>query len=188
MLSEINLLPQKDQRSIWFAIVLTIVLAIGLIGGGLLYYQYLTLAKQRDAKQAESAKIAEQIEIETQKLQEASAKSDIERYLSMIHAVKQWPVQTANILDELTAALPASGFFNTFAYQDTGAILLSAQFNGLDDTAQYLHQLTYEDWVQSVTIHSIAREEEGNAALYRADFNIQLKRDRFLRMKGDGTG
>lgn len=185
MLSEINLLPEKEKRSILFVVLLTIILAVGVIGGLLLSFHYQFLVKQKSIKQSEINVIAKQIDLETQKLQEVSAKFNVSHYQSIVKTVRQLPLQTVAILDDTAAVLPVSGFFNTYAYLDTGVISLSVQFSSLNDTANYLHQLTYADWVKQAEIRSITRKEENGVFLYQAVFHIDLDRAAFLHSEGE---
>lgn len=187
MLSEINLLPQKERRSVLFVILLTIILAVGVIGGTLLSFHYQSLARQKSMKEAEIATITKEIEIATIQLQEASSKLNVLHFQSIVKTVRQLPLQTVAILDDMTAVLPVSGFFNTYAYLDTGVISLSVQFSNLNDTAHYLHQLTYAEWVKQAEIRSVTKKEENGVLRYQAVFNIDLDRAAFLRSEGDGV-
>ncbi|GAF09277.1 PilN domain-containing protein [Paenibacillus pini] len=168
MLSNINLLPQREKRSIFFVIVLVAILLIGLVGGGVLFLQYQSLLKEQDRKESEMKTITKLIEMETASLLQAATISEVGKYELLVNTLVELPIQTATILDDMTAALPQSGFFKSYNYQDTGTIEVMAEFGSLEDTAQYLHHLSYADWVQKVEIISIARQENGSQGLYEA--------------------
>ncbi|MFD3259833.1 PilN domain-containing protein [Paenibacillus lentus] len=187
MLSEINLLPQKERRSVLFVIVLTIILAVGVIGGTLLSFHYQSLARQKSMKEAEIATIAKEIEIATIQLQEASSKSNVLHYKSIVETVRQLPLRTVAILDDMAAVLPTSGHFYKYEYMDTGEIILTVQFNNLNDVAYYLHELTYADWVKDVEINLVNRVEGNGVSFYRANYNVELDKKAFLLWEGDGV-
>ncbi|KOR87706.1 PilN domain-containing protein [Paenibacillus solani] len=190
MLSEINLLPTREKRSPFFLITLAAILLIGLIGTGLLFMQYQSVSKEKTMKESEEKVIAKLIEEEMQKLLLDSAQTEIKQYEQVVQVVTQLPLQTVKILDEVTTALPKSGYFKSYMYQDTGTISIIADFGSLEDTAQYLHELTYSDWVEKVETSSITKIEENEVqtkALYNGSYTIQLRRDAFTRLKGDGA-
>lgn len=189
MLSDINLLPQREQRSIFFILALAIILSIGLIGGGILFYQYQSLSKEKDAKQSESKIIAEQVDEATAQLLTASFQSMTEQYQEIVNTLVKLPIQTVKVLNDMTAALPKNGYFKSYTYQDTGAISLTATFSSMEETAQYLHQLRVSDWVQYIEISSVTRQNKGTESiLYEANYTVQLKREAFLSAKGaDGN-
>lgn len=185
MLSDINLLPQREQRSIFFILALTIILSIGLIGGGILFYQYHSLSREIDAKQSESKIIAKQIEKATAELLTASLQSMTGQYQEIVNTLVNLPIQTVKILNDMTAALPKNGYFKSYTYQDTGTISLTATFNSMEETAQYLHQLTVSDWVEHIEISSVSKQDnETESILYEANYSVQLKREAFPSAKG----
>ncbi|WP_055106761.1 PilN domain-containing protein [Paenibacillus ihumii] len=188
MLSEINLLPEKEKRSILFVALLTIILAVGVIGGTLLFFHYQSLARQKSMKEAEIATISKEIEIATLELQEASSKLNVLHYKSIVDTVRQLPLRTVAILDDMSAVLPASGYLHKYEYKDTGEIILTVQFNNLNDIAYYLHELTYAEWVKDVEITFVKRVSENSAAfLYHVDYFVKLDQKAFLYGEGDGV-
>ncbi|OPA80252.1 hypothetical protein BVG16_05810 [Paenibacillus selenitireducens] len=187
MLSEINLLPQREQRSIFFVIGITVILAFGLLSTGVLFFQYQSLKTDQDRQQAEAKTVEKMIEIESQKLLQGASTSEVGQYEQIVHTIEQLPVDTIRILDQLSAALPQSGFFTSYSYQDPGTVSVIADFGTSEDAAQYLYHLTYADWVRKIEISSLVKQDSGIKVLYKATYTLELKRDVFAEVKGAGT-
>ncbi|KOP64986.1 hypothetical protein AMS62_06775 [Bacillus sp. FJAT-18019] len=188
MLSEINLLPTREKRSPFFLITLAAILLIGLIGTGLLFMQYQSVSKEKTLKESEEKVITKLIEEETIKLVLSQAQSGIQQYEEIVQTVTRLPLQTVKIIDDLIAALPKSGYISSYMYQDTGAIVISLDFGSLEDTAQYLHELTYADWVEAAEANVIKKYKENETDIqgpYNGTYTIQLRRDVFTKVEGD---
>lgn len=184
MLSEVNLLPQREQKSLFFIIGLIILLAVGLIASALLFATHMTLTLDKTREQSQLNVVQKQIEEQNRLLQQVSEKTDMQQYADIVNAVAALPVQTVGILDEMSAALPKNGLFTSYTYEDSGKISLLGKFGSLEDTVQYVHQLTYSDWVQSIIIGSISKQEDEKFP-YHASYEIELKRQAFTRAEGD---
>ncbi|WP_195572210.1 PilN domain-containing protein [Paenibacillus sp. 1001270B_150601_E10] len=182
MLSDINLLPQREQRSFFFVIAVLILAAIVVLGSScLIVYQYVLKQEQGRVEQ-EAKQLQKQIEVATSKLLLGVSASIMDQYGQIVEAVERLPLNTGLIIDQISSMLPTNGFFKSYSYVEPGVINIVVKFDNSAEAAQYVHHLTYAEWVDKVEISSLVKQErtEASQGEYEGTFLVEVNREAFL--------
>lgn len=191
MLSEINLLPEKEKRDITNIVIILILI---LLFFGVLQFLLTSYEKARN----EVAKLEQnllEVEIEKTKLQqqiEEEMKNDYDDLLETIEMLETFFVPASSILKQLVSLLPERGFFSSYQYTYGTSITFHAYFDVIDEVASYTYELNNVDFIKSVTVESIKAVEilendidfqlYGYLPRYEASFRLELDRERLFEL------
>jgi hypothetical protein len=174
LLTDINLLPQKETRSILFVIILTLLLSFGMLGSTFILLQYQQLVEEVEMKQEQLRTIIKLREMQEAKIYaEESSSNAAQQYEQLLAKVEVLPLPTLTILNEFTAFLPLHGYFNSYTYSDEGSIRLAIEFPTLEEAAGYLHHLTYAEWIDKVEMPTVSKNGKGG---FIAQYQVQLNK------------
>jgi Tfp pilus assembly protein PilN len=159
MLVEINLLPQKEQRSKGFILTLIGTGALFLVLVGFYVWQI-------QSKKADIANLDKQIEM-TQKIAKAEQKNaqtnESAMSVSLLKNAVEWansyPIQTIPVMRHLTGLLPERGFIQSFGYTEAGTVSLTVQFDSARESAYFLNSLNDSEWIDEAVLNSLNPEE-----------------------------
>ncbi|MEH7254090.1 hypothetical protein V7111_18375 [Neobacillus niacini] len=160
MLVEINLLPQKEQRSKGFIFTLIGMGVFFLLVAG--FYGW-----QIQSTKTDIANLDKQIEM-TQKIAEAEQKnvhsSESAMSVSLLKNAVEWansyPIQTIPVMQHLTSLLPERGFIQSFGYTEAGTVSLAVQFDSAREAAYFLNSLNESEWIDEAGLSSLNAEEK----------------------------
>jgi hypothetical protein len=64
---------------------------------------------------------------------------------------------------ELTSLLPERGFIQSFKYEESGTVTLTAQFDTSSEAAYYLDSLNHSKWIEEATLTSLNATTENTS-------------------------
>ncbi|PSL43975.1 hypothetical protein B0H94_10930 [Salsuginibacillus halophilus] len=184
MFVDVNLLPEKVKRDYSLLAVAGIALAgLLLVFGGFTLWESGLEQDQAEVQEA----------LEEEQVQAAALEEDIEeaeeddtaRYEEAVAGVEGRTLPVAEMLDELVSLLPESGYFLQFEFDyELEEVFLSVQFDDIEASASYQHELSEADFIEEAHLHSLdtvdplqEAEATGGARLpryhvfYRLDWN-----------------
>lgn len=168
MLVDINLLPKHERKSFHFTFVILSISLLVLIGMGvwLLHATYkmnqkLTIEQQ---KVDTATRLIEMAQKKKNVQVKPNAAQILQTNIDWIHSNQR---STVKLLDHLVSLLPKRGYFISYEYKDGSTVDLSVQFDTLDETAQYLHDLTESPFIHEATLLEVTtaslEQDENNA-------------------------
>ncbi|WP_088548621.1 PilN domain-containing protein [Paenibacillus aquistagni] len=189
MLSEINLLPQREERSFFFFVSVIVLAAVVLLGSVGLFITHYVLSQEEQRVKQESKQLEKQIEVVSAKLLQGVSASIVDQYAQIVESVEILSLNTGSIIDQLSSLLPANGFFKSYAYVEPGVINIAAKFDNSAEAAQYVHHLTYAEWVVKAEIRSLVKQkgETAGPGQYEGQFLIEVDREAFKLRGADGS-
>ncbi|WP_025027416.1 hypothetical protein [Caldalkalibacillus mannanilyticus] len=185
MLTDINLLPQREKPSTAYMVILWLLIGIALFGSLYTGFQYYQLTKEKEMKKQQlelTIKLREAVQTKVD--EGALSFGSAREYHELILGVEQLSLPSVTMIDELSAALPVKGFFKNYTFQDAGSIRLAVEFPTLEEAAGYLHQLIYMEWVEKAEMPTVIENcgcEKGN---YLAEYDLTLNKASFEARKG----
>lgn len=197
MLVDINLLPQKEEKS-RFLLVLLIVVGF-VLGAGLFSTFYY--AKHLDNKTASvnqeitaTKHLLETAQRQLAGLSESSAVAELENAVQWAEAYR---TKTVPLIQQLTTILPERGFIDDFTYQVPGVVSLTVQFDTNREAAYFLNNLHEADWITEAKLDRLSTkelkdgdEEEADKYLprYIGYYKIQINKAKFEQLLADSQG
>lgn len=167
MLVDINLLPQKEEKSrslLMLYILIVLVLAAGLFS--IFYFSSLTEKKVNTVQQEITAtkQLLEQAKMQLADLSQSPAVNQLE---NAVKWAEQNRAKTVPLLQHLTALLPDRGYIKNFSFQLPQTVKLTVQFDTNREAAYFLNNLNEAEWITEANLESlnIQRLEEDNADL-----------------------
>ncbi|WP_209808055.1 hypothetical protein [Ammoniphilus resinae] len=155
MLVNINLLPQREKKSLSPYILLAIGLLILIIGGCWLYFQGQSLKLELSTAEEQLTMIKKLREVEEQKASLSVSTSSANQLQGIVSWVEEQPVSTVIVLHKLTAALPKYGAFQNYQYAGDSSVTLSVQFDTLFEVSAYLHELEEDPIINEVKLKNV---------------------------------
>jgi Tfp pilus assembly protein PilN len=158
MLVEINLLPEREPKKFAFLIVLSIIVAVILLGGVIYFLQGQSAKNQIKTIDRQVSVVKKLIEKNTNHTETTSASNSASQLENAIKWAKDYPIQTIPVMRKLTSLLPERGFIQSFGYTEDGTVMLSAQFDSSRDAAYFLTNLTNSQWIEDVSLNSLTAQ------------------------------
>ncbi|HJV46788.1 MAG TPA: PilN domain-containing protein [Bacillota bacterium] len=159
MLANINLLPQKERKSVSFIVLLVLPVLILGIGSSWMLKHYYDTKTTIGASKQELATIEKQIQAEQNKAK-GSANSgpaaELEKLDQWLQANRY---STVKIIETFTSYLPERGYFESYQATQGGELNIQVQFDSLDQISAYLNQLKNSSYVQSASLMSVATQK-----------------------------
>ncbi len=160
MLVEINLLPQKEQRSKGYILTLISMGALFVLLAGFYIWQI-------QSTKTDIVNLDKQIEM-TQKIAEAEQKnaqtSESAMSVNLLKNAVEWassyPIQTIPVMRHLTSLLPERGFIQSFGYTEAVTVSLTVQFDSAREAAYFLYSLNESEWIEEASLSSLNTEEK----------------------------
>ncbi|WNB92735.1 PilN domain-containing protein [Bacillus sp. NEB1478] len=196
MLVDINLLPKKEEKS--FQTMLVLIAATALFLGlftwlGLSYYVNTGTLHEKEQLLQQEKKLVE-AKMQNQTTPAISASPLVEK----VKYIRSKNIAAADLLQHLVGLLPERGFFIKYEYKEKSTITIEAQFDTLDETSQYLHELTNSPYLTEASIEkmettNIEEVEEGQDLTafenilprYRGQYKIKFNKDQLTELKGE---
>ena len=165
MLVEINLLPRKKKKEQKPLLWIILVVLLGLILGGLFYWQYMDKKEQLQSLENDILQVNDTIATVEVNLQNANTINSSEQLQQVIDWTETYPIDTVFVLKYLIGLLPERGYFQQFSYNEEGTIQLSIRFDTSREAADYYTELTKSKYISSASLTSItATKMEGQTA------------------------
>jgi hypothetical protein len=185
ILSDINLLPQKERTSLLFIISLIFLMLVALIGATSLFVHHYSLTEKLASHKKELKVVVKQRELEEKRISDGTMVVNAsQRFDQLVKVVDNRILPTMKILDHVSALLPNQGFITNYSYTDPGTISITGEFGTLPDVAAYLHWLTASTAIEKVGMHSVSCDC-GENGLYTAQYSISLSKGAFTPKEGE---
>lgn len=193
MLVEINLLPQKQKKSIFIFLIAGIVFFTFLVLFAIGYFIYDN--KQQSLKNVESElELTVSLrEIEEKKLTESKEVDSFSQLMTKIDWITKQKISLVFLLNHLVSLLPERGYFMNYQASDEGTVTINVQFDTPREAANYLHELNQSPYIAQASLQNLSTQEindEENSdepfrylPRYIANFNIEINRVAILRAK-----
>ncbi len=193
MLVEINLLPQKQKKSIFIFLIAGIVLFTFLVLFAIGYFIYDN--KQQSLKNVESElELTVSLrEIEEKKLTESKEVDSFSQLMTKIDWITKQKISLVFLLNHLVSLLPERGYFMNYQASDEGTVTINVQFDTPREAANYLHELNQSPYIAKASLESLSTQEVNDEEMsderfrylprYIANFNIEINRVAILRAK-----
>jgi Tfp pilus assembly protein PilN len=155
MLVEINLLPEREPRKFALVLILSSMLAIIILVGGVYVWQGQSVKNEitsLDRQITMTKKIANK---ENTNTETAATSSSINQLKNAIDWASNYPIQTIPVMRKLAALLPERGFIQNFGYTEAGTITLSVQFDSAREAAYFLNSLNDSNWIEEASLNSL---------------------------------
>lgn len=202
MLVEINLLPKKEAKKFGLSLILAVFLLLFLMIVTFFYLIKISYTNEIQSinKQLVIARGSTALEQKNSNVNESS--NAVAQLKKSIEWANGYSFKTIPLLKRLTSLLPERGFIQTFAYDETGIIKLSVQFDSEDETAFFLSRLNGCSWIEQANLLKLAaasttdsptssttNENDNTAYLprYLADFELKVNKGAFKAGIGSGT-
>ncbi|OCA91258.1 hypothetical protein A8F94_05200 [Bacillus sp. FJAT-27225] len=188
MLIDINLLPKKKRKSGSLVAVSLIFTVLFFAAGGFLYWQSSSLKIDIAAVDNRLETTKKLQEIEEKKATEVTAADSVAKLEQSVTWAEDYAIPSVPVMKEFTSLLPERGFIQTFAYQETGVVTLSVQFDTTREAAYFLNRLNGSGWVTEATLSSLAATqtvgEQQTAESTTVNVNNEKKKDILPRYQG----
>ncbi len=199
MLVDINLLPQKEKKSLQSQ-VLIIILFILFVGAtswiGIDYYLTSSELAQKETALEQEKKL---VEVQQQQLQgQNKNQTTIVPLMEKIDYVRAKDIEAVALLQHIVALLPERGYFLKYEYKDRSTISIEARFDTLEETSHYLYELTNSKYLTQASIESMettnfeelaAGEDmtqfEGFLPRYHAQYKLKFNHELIKELKGE---
>ncbi|RHW40639.1 hypothetical protein D1B31_10590 [Neobacillus notoginsengisoli] len=159
MLIDINLLPKKERKSSSIILTSAIFAVLFLCVGGFFFWQVSTLKSDIatvDNRIETTKKIAE---LEEKKASEVTSADSAAKLEDSIAWAEEYTIPSVPVMKEFTSLLPARGFILSFAYQESGELALTVQFDSSREAAYFLNNLNHSEWVKEASLTSLTAIE-----------------------------
>ncbi|MED4203182.1 PilN domain-containing protein [Neobacillus mesonae] len=155
MLVDINLLPQKEPKKFAFIITLSSLLVILLIVGSFYLWKINAVKDEIASVDRNISMMTKVVEKTNQAAQMNESANSINQLKTAIDWANEYPIQSVQVMRQLTALLPDRGFIQSFGYTEEGAITLTIQFDTAREAAYFLDNLNESKWVQEASLNSL---------------------------------
>ncbi|MCP8617939.1 PilN domain-containing protein [Salirhabdus salicampi] len=171
MLVEVNLLPRKERKSKIFVFgVASSVLLLAAVS--VLAFYYISSLKENIAQME---KQASQVEQQASALQ-AELNDSVSDFSQLDHTVtmlRDYPVASSQVVANASKLLPSAGYFQSLQYH-AGSISLNILLEDDIAAAYYFNHLSNAEWVNEVTLSSVAEQGDGYIAHYQITVNADV--------------
>jgi len=180
MLVEINLLPQKEQRTKGFLVTVSGLIAVLLLISGFYLWQINSTKKVIEATDSQISSIKKVAEKETAILNTTpESTQSVNLLLNAVDWANNYPIQTVPVMQHLTSLLPERGFIQSFGYTETGLVTLMVQFDSSRESAYFLDSLNESKWIEEANLSSLTTTEQNDPSTQnqsnevKADQNVE---------------
>ncbi len=163
MLVEINLLPKKEPKKVNVLVISSVLIALFLLVTAFYFYQIKTT--KNDIASVDK-KIAEVQKLETElqnQLNAGASTNSVTQLKNGIAWADKNRIETIPVMRHLTSLLPERGFIQTFAYQESGTVTLTVQFDTEQEAASYLDSLNQSSWISTASLKSLNTVTDTNS-------------------------
>ncbi|WP_043934233.1 PilN domain-containing protein [Bacillus sp. EB01] len=176
MLIDINLLPKKKQASKKILTSTFVLALLFIVAGGALFWQVSSLKTDVAVVENRIDTTKKLIELEQKKTTELTSEDSASKLDQSVVWAEEYIVPSVPVMREFTSLLPERGFIQTFAYQETGALSLTVQFDTSREAAYYLNRLNESEWVKEAMLSNLtATQQVGEQA---TDTALNLDNDK----------
>ncbi|WP_053367283.1 PilN domain-containing protein [Bacillus sp. FJAT-27245] len=159
MLIDINLLPKKERKSSGIIFTGLAFALLFLAVGGFLYWQTTTLKNDIAVVENRIETTKKIAALEEAKANEVISADSASKLQQSIEWAEQYTIPSVPVMKEFTSLLPERGFILTFAYQETGELALTVQFDSSREAAYFLNNLNGSKWVKEADLSSLSAAE-----------------------------
>lgn len=159
MLIDINLLPKKERKSSGIIFTVLAFAVLFLAAGGFLYWQTTTLKNDIAVVNNRIETTKKIAALEEKKANEVISADSATKLEQSIEWAEQYAIPSVPVMKEFTALLPERGFILTYAYQETGELALTVQFDSSREAAYFLNSLNGSNWVKEADLSSLSAVE-----------------------------
>jgi Tfp pilus assembly protein PilN len=155
MLVEINLLPQKEPKKFGFIIVIALLISLFLLAFAFYFWQ-IHLTKNTIASTNSQITTTQKVAANlANKKNNAESSNSVSQLTSVLKWADENRIPTIPVMRQLTSLLPKRGYIMSFTYQETGTVLLTVQFDSVNEAASYLDSLNSSSWIAEASITSL---------------------------------
>ncbi|MDP4172215.1 MAG: hypothetical protein Q8906_16515, partial [Bacillota bacterium] len=158
MLVEINLLPKKEAKPIGLLLILFGFFILILLAVMFFYMKGISYTNEIQSLQNEINLTQKSSALEQKKATVIESSSSVEQLKKSIEWAESYPIKTIPLMRKLTALLPERGFIQSFAYDETGTIKISVQFDSESEAAFFLSRLDESKWIDSARMTKLAAQ------------------------------
>lgn len=155
MLVEINLLPEREPRKFALVLILSSMLAIMILVGGVYVWQGYSVKNEITSLDRQITMTKKITDKENNITETAATSSSINQLKNAIDWASKYPIQTIPIMRKLSALLPERGFIQNFGYSEAGTVTLSVQFDSAREAAYFLNSLNDSGWIEEASLNSL---------------------------------
>jgi type IV pilus assembly protein PilN len=197
MLVDINLLPQKEKKSLLTPILFICLILLFLGTGSWIGMDYYETSVQLEQKEQALKQEKKFVQVQQQLKKQAEAAKKTTPLLEKVEYVRSKEIEAVALLQHLVAILPERGYFMKYDYKDRSTITIEARFDTLAETSQYLHELTNSRYLTEAKIEKMETtnfeevaagedltEFEGYLPRYHAQYKIQFNKDHLHDLSG----
>ncbi|RDU35048.1 hypothetical protein DRW41_19910 [Neobacillus piezotolerans] len=161
MLIDINLLPKKERKSSGIIFTSLAFAALFLAVGGFLYWQGATLKNEIAVVENRIDTTKKIAALEERKANEVVSADSAFKLSQGIEWAEQYTIPSVPVMKEFTKMLPERGYILTYAYQETGQLALTVQFDSSREAAYFLNRLNKSNWVKDADLSSLSAAGNG---------------------------
>lgn len=159
MLVEINLLPQKQKKSIFIFIIAGLLIVAFITAFLVGYLLYQGKLQTLDNIESEIEFTIALREIEEQKNLEGEAVDSFDELIGKIDWITSQRISLVFLLNHLVSLLPERGFFMNYQYSDQGTVSINVQFDTPREAANYLFELNESPYIIEATLQNLNTQE-----------------------------
>ncbi len=159
MLVDINLLPQKPQRSFKAIVITATILATAFVLFITGYFIYDSKKLTLSTIQSETEMVIKLRELAEQANVEEAPTDTLVDLQTKIDWIESQHISTVYLLNHFVSLLPQRGFFMNYQYNDQGTVSVTVQFDSPREAAGYLSRLTESSYVEKVTLQQLSVSE-----------------------------
>jgi type IV pilus assembly protein PilN len=190
MLVEINLLPQKQQRSMLIFIIAGLVFSLFMTAIIVGYFSYESKSRALEAIENEIEFTIALREIEEQKLVTGEKLGSFAEIMAKIDWISSQRISLVFLLDHLVSLLPERGYFMNYQYSDQGTVSINVQFDTPREAASYLNELNESPYIIETALQNLTTQEVTDEVSderfhflprYMANYSITIDREAVKR-------
>jgi type IV pilus assembly protein PilN len=157
MLIDINLLPNKQKRSISFMLFPIVGVTVLLLVFGWMVVSSFQLKAEQERLTDRLEKTTELVTVlQATEANGVSSGQTLQEYVDWLDGVQ---FSTVDLLDDLVARLPERGYFMNYEFDGSETVTLTVQFDQMKEVSQYLNELNESDKVQNASLLTVSAAE-----------------------------
>jgi Tfp pilus assembly protein PilN len=163
MLVDINLLPKKERKRFGFIIPIALLFILIMLVAVYYYYQISSIKTNIDSADKQISTVRRITAQESEKMNKTQSTDSVTQLKNGIEWADSYRIQSVPVMRELTSLLPERGFIQSFKYEESGMVTLTAQFDTPSEAAYYLNSLNHSKWIEEATLTSLNANTENSS-------------------------
>ena len=183
MLTNINLLPEKEKKNPFVFItffILIVVCVAAFLGVAYLYTSQKEALSSVENRVVITQKVQNKLEQQTQEISNLS--NYLNQYQTAVSYVKKLPHSTGFLLKHFGSLLPSTGSIINLDYENSHSVYLIAHFDSLKQASQYLSALNGVQYLNKVQLTKVTSQDKG----FIAEFSLSVNEAAVVKAQEEG--